>query len=98
MNIKDVTGVSNVRPADHAKGNAEAKSKASSEHATDATGTSDQLSLTSVGQYLAGVADQAAPVDRERVDAIRAALANGSYEIDAERVAEKILSLDRDLI
>ena len=34
-------------------------------------------------------------VDEARVEAIRAAIANGSYRIDADRIASKVLDLEK---
>jgi negative regulator of flagellin synthesis FlgM len=65
--------------------------------AVDRASASDQLTLTDIGRYLASSTNEP-PVDRERVDTIRQALADGSYEIDSARVAAKLLQLDRELI
>jgi negative regulator of flagellin synthesis FlgM len=98
MNIKDVTGLSGAKPVDPSKGNTNAPPKQDSKASSLAAGTGDQLTLTSVGQALVGAAEESAPVDRERVDAIRNALADGSYEIDSARLAAKLLRMDRDLL
>ena len=99
MNIKDVTGLGGARPVDPSRGNSDAPQKRSSPDASEPSHTSDRLSLTSVGQYLASEGSaESAPVDQQRVDAIRSALANGTYEVDAQRLAAKMLSLDRKLL
>ena len=36
-------------------------------------------------------------VDDSRVEAIRAALADGSYKVDAEKVAQKMLEMDESI-
>jgi negative regulator of flagellin synthesis FlgM len=36
-------------------------------------------------------------VDQDRVAAIKGAIASGSYEIDAQRIADRLLKLERDL-
>ena len=98
MNIKDLSGIGALTPVDGSRGNAGSPRKGEAgEPAAPAT-TADQLTLTEVGQYLAHSAGEPAPVDRERVDAIREALADGSFEIDSERVAAKLLRLDRELV
>jgi len=60
----------------------------------------DQVSLTPEARKLQTLEAQLAEqpvVDSKRVDAIKEALANGSYDIDAERVAGKMMSLERAL-
>jgi negative regulator of flagellin synthesis FlgM len=42
----------------------------------------------------AQMAAQGAPVDMERVEAIKAAIASGNYPVDAERIAERMIALD----
>ena len=98
MNIKDIGRLGSVSPIDGSHGDAGTPRKSDAGAAVDRAPTSDQLTLTEVGRYLANSAGEPAPVDRGRVDAIRAALADGSYEIDSARVAAKLLRLDRELI
>jgi len=98
MNIKDISGLGGVGPVDGSRGNAGSPRQSESGEAAGRASTADQLTLTAVGQYLAGAANEPAPVDRERVDAIRNALADGSYEIDSTRVTAKLLRLDRELL
>jgi len=60
----------------------------------------DQISLTPEARRLQTLEAQLAEqpvVDSNRVDAIREALANGSFEIDAGRVAGKMMDLERAL-
>lgn len=54
----------------------------------DATAESDRLQ--SVRQRI----DQTPEVDRERVEAIKAQIANGEYPVDAEKVARKFAQLE----
>jgi negative regulator of flagellin synthesis FlgM len=46
----------------------------------------------------AQVAAASAPIDEGRVAAIRDALANGSYVIDAEKLAAKMIELDLGVV
>jgi len=42
----------------------------------------------------ARMAAQGAPVDMDRVAAIKAAIASGNYPVDPARIAEKMIALD----
>ena len=42
----------------------------------------------------ARMAAQGAPVDVDRIGAIKAAIASGNYPVDAEAIAQKMLDLD----
>lgn len=97
MNIKDIGRPGSVGPVGGSHNDAGTPRKSDAGAAGDSAATSDQLTLTEIGRYLANSTSEP-PVDRERVDSIRAALADGSYEIDSARVAAKLLRLDRELI
>lgn len=63
-----------------------------------AAGTTDQVSLTPTAQQLRGLEQQIADqpvVDTQKVDAIKEALANGSFEINPDRIAAKMMSLEK---
>jgi len=54
----------------------------------------DSLQLTPSARVLGeGAAD--APVDVHRVEKLRQAIADGSYRIDADRIAGKLLDIER---
>jgi len=97
MNIKDIGRLGSVSPIEGSHGDVGTPRKSDAGVAVERAPTSDQLTLTDIGRYLANSTSEP-PVDRERVDSIRAALADGSYEIDSARVAAKLLRLDRELI
>ena len=71
-----------------------------SDQETGKSGTLDTVSLTDSAALLqkmeAAMAD-APVVDTQRVEGIRKAIANGSFEIDSTRVAEKLLSFEARL-
>jgi negative regulator of flagellin synthesis FlgM len=57
-----------------------------------------EVEITPTAQLLATVAQQIAgtpDIDRSRVDSIRQALASGSYQIDASRVADGLLAAQK---
>jgi negative regulator of flagellin synthesis FlgM len=61
---------------------------------------SDTVSITQSGLLMSKLEElvQRAPVvDQERVAAIKDAIASGTYEIDAQRTADRLLKLEREL-
>lgn len=56
----------------------------------------DQVSLTGSAQALQASdgALNSAPVDSQRVERLRQAIADGSYSVDVNRIAAKLLELD----
>ncbi len=56
----------------------------------------DQVSLTGSAQALQASegSHDVAPVDSQRVGQLRQAIADGSYRIDVERIAAKLIELD----
>lgn len=64
------------------------------------TNRGDQVSLTPTAQQLRSLEEQVAAqpvVDTQKVNAVKDALANGSFEINAERIAGKMMSLEKAL-
>ncbi|SEK51956.1 anti-sigma-28 factor, FlgM family [Pseudoxanthomonas sp. GM95] len=61
----------------------------------------DRLSLTGDAEGLKAMGRElgAAPagIDMGRVNALKAAIADGSYKIDAQAIASRMLDLDREL-
>lgn len=96
------------RPTDTvATRRAEAAKTAAEQGRTDKAGagqaasTGDTVNITSSGLLLARLEEavQRAPVvDRERVAAIKDAIASGTYEIDDRRTAEKLLKFEREVL
>jgi negative regulator of flagellin synthesis FlgM len=66
-----------------------------------AAAAADSVRLTGEAEGLQALERQlgAAPagIDLARVNALRAALADGSYRVDAQQVADRMLRLERDL-
>lgn len=52
--------------------------------------------LTSIERLSTALA-QGDVVDREKVDKIRSAIANGEYSVDTDRIAKKFLELEKQL-
>ena len=76
-----------------------ASATASAGSAAAAARNADQLKLTDSAQALqmAGQKQDAAPVDSKRVEQLRRALADGSYKIDASRIADRMIAMDHQL-
>ena len=62
--------------------------------------TSDRVSLTGEAQKLKELESELATqpvVDSQRVNAVRNALEDGSFAVDPQRIAEKLISLEQAL-
>lgn len=67
---------------------------------TGQSNSADQVSLTPTAQQLRGLEQQIANqpvVNADRVNAVKEALANGSFEIHPEQIAGKMMSLEKAL-
>lgn len=66
-----------------------------------ATATADQMRLTGDATHLQALERELgstpAGIDVAKVNAIRASLADGSYKVDAQAVADRMLSLENAL-
>ena len=74
--------------------------RANAERGSAPAQSSDQLSLTSSAQLLKELNDVVAAtpeVDSSRVEAIKQAIAEGTYQVDAGRIADQLLKLDDQL-
>lgn len=70
------------------------------EHRNVEAGPSSKVALTGMALAMARaerVAEETPPIDEKRVDEIRAAIADGSYSIDADRIASVLLAMEDDL-
>ena len=73
-----------------------ASAAASAGSAAAAARNGDQLKLTDSAQALQMAAPQqdVSPIDAKRVEQLRRALADGSYKIDASRIADRMMAMD----
>ncbi|HZX71406.1 MAG TPA: flagellar biosynthesis anti-sigma factor FlgM [Rhodanobacter sp.] len=76
-----------------------ASATASADGTAAAPRTGDQLKLTDSAQALQMAARQqeTPPVDTQRVEQLRRALADGSYQIDAGRIADRMIAMNQQL-
>lgn len=88
--IKSV-GPQSGSPVDLAKLREGGKSRAA-EHIGHGNGVAAVASSNATP--IARMAAQGAPVDFDRVAAIKEAIASGNYPVDAEKIAERMIALD----
>lgn len=65
------------------------------------TGHSDQVSLTSQARQLREIGSQLADqpvVDPQRVEAVRSAIDDGTFKVNAQSIADKMISLEQALV
>jgi len=84
--------VRNERAADGDKAEAAGRS-ASGDPATQVRLTDTAASLKQIETRLADVPD----VDRRRVETLRERIESGAYEVNAGRLADRLLAFERDL-
>jgi len=94
MKIDDATGkLSNLPPAVSSGGRAVV---AKSDETPASTGNADKVSLSGTIQSLASPGD--APIDTDKVEKIRAAIADGSFRADPGRIADGMIASSRELL
>ncbi|MAD53036.1 MULTISPECIES: flagellar biosynthesis anti-sigma factor FlgM [unclassified Idiomarina] len=72
----------------------------SSNSGATAKSGSDSVSLTSEAQNLSALQEKAmnsSGIDQTKVDRIKAAIENGSYKVDVDRLASKLAQFEGDL-
>ncbi len=104
MSVNDIgspTAPNNVRVGGGVSADQRTEAKPESQHTvsgdSSAAGRDDRVSITSAASALQQIEEQLArlpDVDTRRVTAVKQALENGSFDIDANRVAEKLIAFD----
>ncbi|GAB2533283.1 flagellar biosynthesis anti-sigma factor FlgM [Rhodanobacter koreensis] len=92
-------GLPKFTQATGSSGNGPAPATTPAGSASAASQPDDQLKLTDSARALQQAArpDDAATVDPQRVERARQALADGSYKINPGRIADNMLSLERQI-
>ena len=103
MSINNVTGFPGNQPQRAQEGSQVEVNRSEPEAEKQETGrpsTVDTVSLTDTSERLRNLENTLAAlpvVDTQRVEAIQQAIADGSFEINADKIAEKMLQFDIDL-
>lgn len=101
--INNISGshIGNVGAGSQTQGNPESTAnKAAADSQTQTAPSRDTVSLTPQAQQLKDLENRVSSlpeVDSDRVNAIKESIANGSYEIDANSIASKLLQFERSL-
>ena len=93
------TDTAGTRWSEAAKPASQGQSRAATTDSSAAT--ADTVSITHSALLVSKLEElvQRSPaVDRERVVAIKDAIASGSYEIDDQRIADRLLKFERDVL
>ncbi len=88
---------SNTSKAKSGQGVAAPKGKQADNAPTTEAKATDTVKISAEAKLLSQVSDQLGadtPVNREKVEALKAAIADGSYQVDAQSVAKKMMDLD----
>lgn len=101
MTHKIESGLSVARPPDTTSPSAIARAGSERNQPIAAAAASDSVRLTGEAEGLHALGRQlgAAPagIDAAKVDAVRTAIADGSYRIDAQQIATRMVDLEREL-
>lgn len=99
-NITGFPGNQSQRATDGSQVQVARSEPTAAQQQTGRPSTMDTVSLTDTAARLRELENSLAKlpvVDSQRVESIQQAIANGSYEVDSGRVAEKMLRFERDL-
>ncbi|HJV73412.1 MAG TPA: flagellar biosynthesis anti-sigma factor FlgM [Noviherbaspirillum sp.] len=77
---------------------AQARSGKTTEKAGTEKASSDNVTLSAQAQALASQASKDQVFDAKKVEEIKAAIASGQFQVNAERVADGLLSTVKDLL
>ena len=98
----DITGIGSSRAQQSGSQTAQRVDDAKTSGSTSSSSSSgsDKVSLTKTAARLKDIeqklSDQS-PVDTNRVNEMKTALANGNYNVDAEKIADKMMNFEAAL-
>lgn len=95
MTIESITGRTHTSPT--IKSTPKAEIESGKNAAVKSTERNDSIAITAIAQGIKKAVDSSsdAVVDVARVASVKKALADGSYQINAERIAEKMLHYEK---
>ena len=89
------TNANKTRSGDRVSASRESRVNVSANSETSSN--ADKVSISAEGKKLSQLSSQLGsdtPVNREKVDALRSAVSDGTYKIDPQNIAKKMLSDD----
>lgn len=94
-----ITGVTGSIPQSPARQKpADESGRAAAQQGSQVQSGSDSVELTDSARRLNDLTEQVAAgevADANRIDAVRQAIEDGSYQVDAERLASKVVAFNR---
>ncbi len=102
MSPIDLTGIISTRSVDNDRKTGSARTETQGAGNTQRRSpvlADDSVELTDTASRLGQLADEvraAEGVDTQRVEALRERIASGDYEIDAGRIADRLIALERE--
>ena len=94
--LRSLNTESKVKPAETSKTN-DAKPSSAPGQASQTKEASENVSLTGMAQKLQSIEDNLSEipvVDDDKVSSLREQISNGTYQINAERIADKMIEFD----
>ena len=99
----DITSINSNRSqlSSNASNTVKIRDGAGSNGSSDNSAAGDRVTLTNTASRLQNLEQKlsgASPIDAERVAAVQKAISSGEYSVDADRVADKMLAFEENMI
>jgi len=99
----DITSINSNRSqlSSNASNTVKIRDGAGSNGSSDNAAAGDRVTLTNTASRLQNLEQKlsgASPIDAERVAAVQKAISSGEYSVDADRVADKMLAFEENMI
>jgi negative regulator of flagellin synthesis FlgM len=94
MTIESITGRTHTPPAN--KANPKLEVDSGKKTSIDNIGNNDSIAITAMAQSITKAFESSSSsVDVDKVASVKKALADGSYQINGERIAEKMIQYEK---